>query len=98
MEYSPNEMILEDDEIDNLQRFMMNVMWLIHNKEYRFDYLLAITAFFQWLKLFFCFRVSQSFGPMFKILYQMTLDLVKFICIWCIVLVMFSCIGILAFG
>ena len=35
---------------------------------------------------------------MFKILYVMVQDLVKFITIWIVILVMFSCVGILAFG
>jgi hypothetical protein len=35
---------------------------------------------------------------MFRILQQMILDLTKFLTIWIIVLIMFSCVGILAFG
>jgi hypothetical protein len=35
---------------------------------------------------------------MFKILQQMMADLAKFLCIWAILLVMFVCVGMLAFG
>ena len=35
---------------------------------------------------------------MFKILQQMMVDLAKFLCIWAIILVMFVCVGMLAFG
>lgn len=38
------------------------------------------------------------FGPMYKILYSMVQDLMKFIVIWFVILVMFSCVAILAFG
>ena len=78
--------------------FMMNVMWYIHEDTYRFDFLLAICAFLTWLKLFFYFRITQTFGPMFRILQQMLIDLGKFLTIWVIVLIMYSCVGILAFG
>jgi hypothetical protein len=62
---------------------MLNVIWYIHcnnpysdvdveacpnSSTYRFDYLLAMVAFFTWLKLIFYFRVSHTFGPLFKMM------------------------------
>ena len=77
---------------------MLNVMWQIHINGYRYDFLLALVAFLTWFKLFLYFRASLIFGPMFKILQQMLTDLIKFLTIWAIILVMFVCVAMLAFG
>jgi hypothetical protein len=77
---------------------MLNVMWQIHINGFRFDFLLACLTFLTWFKLFIYFRASVTFGPMFKILQQMMVDLAKFLCIWAIILIMFVCVGMLAFG
>jgi hypothetical protein len=77
---------------------MLNIMWQIHINGFRFDFLLALLTFLTWFKLFMYFRASLTFGPMFKILQQMLADLAKFLCIWAIILVMFVCVGMLAFG
>lgn len=62
---------------------MLNIIWYIHcnnpfseddkiacpnSSTYRFDYLLAMVAFFTWLKLIFYFRVTNTFGPLFKMM------------------------------
>ena len=77
---------------------MLNVMWQIHINGYRYDFLLAMVAFLTWFKLFLYFRASLTFGPMFKILQQMLTDLIKFLAIWTMILVMFVCVAMLAFG
>ena len=77
---------------------MLNIIHVSHEGIYRIDALLALIGFLIWLRLFFCFRVSQTFGPMFRILYSMVQDLIKFIIIWFVIIIMFSCVGILAFG
>lgn len=77
---------------------MLNIVEDINRNEYRFDFLLAIVALSTWLKLLFMFRLTHSFGPMFKILYQMTKDLVKFLVIWIVIMITFSCVAILAFA
>ena len=65
------------------ENFMLNIIWYIHcnnpysdedviacelSSTYRFDYMLAMVAFFTWLKLIFYFRVSHTFGPLFKMM------------------------------
>ena len=50
------------------------------------------------MKFLFYFRVSKTFGPLFKMIQQMTLDLVKFAVIWSIILIMFTCVAVLSFG
>lgn len=57
-----------------------------------------MVAFLTWFKLFLYFRASLTFGPMFKILQQMLTDLIKFLTIWTMILVMFVCVAMLAFG
>ena len=63
-----NEYLDHDEVFEPREYFMVNVMWYIHKDTYRFDFLLAIIAFLTWLKLFFYFRITQTFGPMFRIL------------------------------
>ena len=77
---------------------MINVMWQIQINGYRFDFLLAFLAFLTWFKLFLYFRTTQTFGPMLRILQQMMTDLAKFMSIWLILLMMFVCVAMLAFG
>ena len=93
-----NDYIDKEESFDKNEIFMLNMMWQIHINGYRFDFLLALVAFLTWFKLFLYFRASLTFGPMFKILQQMMVDLAKFLCIWAIILVMFVCVGMLAFG
>ena len=97
--YDPtNEYKDPEESYERGEMFMLNVMWQIHINGYRFDFLLAMVAFLTWFKLFIYFRASLTFGPMFKILQQMLTDLSKFLAIWAIILVMFTCVGMLAFG
>jgi len=55
-------------------------------------------AFFTWLKLIFFFRVTHTFGPLFKMMQQMIIDLAKFMAIWMVILTMFTCVALLSFG
>lgn len=77
---------------------MLNIMVLIQKGGYRLDFMLAFVAFLTWMKCLLQFRVTMSFGPMFKIMYQMVIELVKFIIIWVMVLLTFSCCSLLVFG
>ena len=78
--------------------FTSYIIQKIYVNEYRFDYVLSFLVMATWLKLFFSFRVTKTFGPMYKILYQMIFDLLKFLFIWAIVVVMFSCLTVLGFA
>jgi hypothetical protein len=83
---------------DSSEIFMLNVIWYIRTGEYHFDFLLAIIVLFTWTKFFLQFRVSQTFGPMFRIIQEMIVELSKFVTIWVVILMMFACVGMLAFG
>lgn len=87
-----------DEEWTNEEAFMLNVMWLIDQDSYRFDFLLAGVDLFIWIKCLLMFRITNAFGPMFKIMYKMVVDLIKFLIIWTIVLLAFSCVSLLVFG
>lgn len=96
--YEGNKYVLPKVTYTSNQIYMLNIIYVSHEGIYRIDALLALIGFLIWLRLFFCFRVSQTFGPMFRILYSMVQDLIKFIIIWFVIIIMFSCVGILAFG
>jgi hypothetical protein len=65
---------------------------------YAFEYLLAIAAGNTWLKLLLKLRVTKSFGPMFKVLQNMIVDLAQFLILWFIELIMFACVALMIFG
>ena len=44
------------------------------------------------------FRITQKFGPMFKIMVEMMYELVKFLIIWVMILLTFACVSTLVFG
>lgn len=95
--YDPMILFAREDMTDN-QLFTCNVLQHQIKSTYPFEYLLAILAGNTWLKLLLKLRVTKLFGPMFKTLQNMTIDLVQFMIIWGIVLIMFSCISSLIFG
>ena len=53
---------------------------------------------FTWAKCFLAFRITATFGPMFKILARMVVDLTKFLVVWIMILVAFSCVSLILFG
>ena len=93
--------VFADEEkvhINGSEIFMINIIYFLHTGLYRMDYLLAFVALATWIKTIFLFRITQSFGPMFKIIHKMFYELGKFLVIWCMVLLTFSCISTLIFG
>jgi len=109
--FDPHNHYLELDSGGD-ENFMVNIMWYIHcsssikeadtyckdSRTFRFDFLLSAIAFFTWFKLFLCFRVSETFGPMYKMMGNMIYKLVIFLVIWAVILGMFTCVAILCFG
>jgi hypothetical protein len=65
---------------------------------YPFEYLLAFVALGTWLKLLLKLRVTRLFGPMFKMLINMTVDLAQFLILWIVELVMFACVALMIFS
>ena len=97
----PNNRYIEaagDVDFGPEEIFMLNVMLLIDRNFYRFDFMLAAVALLTWVKCLLQFRVTMTFGPMFKIMYKMVVDLIKFLVIWIMILLAFSCVSLLVFG
>lgn len=44
------------------------------------------------------FALTETFGPLIKIMIAMTIDMGTFFALWSIQLVAFACVGILMFG
>lgn len=51
-----------------------------------------------WIKTVFIFRGFKAFGPMYKVMMAMVIELVRFLTIWAIEILMFSVVGRLAFS
>lgn len=58
------------------QIFILNVLNQIRLEKTRFDFLLAGMVFLVWLRLIFYFRGFRQFGPMFRMIQAMIVDLV----------------------
>jgi len=85
-------------EMTGNQLFTCNILWHQYRATYPFEYFLAAAALNTWLKFLLKLRVTKQFGPMFKTLQNMTIDLIQFMIIWLVVLIMFTCVSILIFG
>ena len=59
--------------------------------------MISLVAFFTWVKFLLKFRVSKTFGPLFKMMYQMTIALLKFLVFWFVMILCFSCVALLVF-
>ena len=110
-EYDPTNKWLEEvGDSGGAENMMMNVIWKIHcgsslddedaceGHHYQFDFLLGAIAFITWLKCSLQLKVSKTFGPLFKLIEEMSIDLAKFMVLWLFVIVTFTCVGTLIFG
>jgi hypothetical protein len=50
-----------------------------------------------WLKLFFKLRITKDFGPLFKVIQKMFLNLFKFLIIWTLEIFIFASMSNLIF-
>ena len=65
----------------------------------RFDFLLAVIAICTWIKaIVLLFTLSETFGPIFKIIIKITIDLSKFLIIWLVIIAMFISASLLIFN
>jgi hypothetical protein len=62
---------LAEDFFDEYENRMANMIWDVETRAYRFDFILGSIALMIWLKFFFLFRFSETFGTLFKILQKM---------------------------
>ena len=93
------------------QRFVFNVIWsfetdILQDNYYfstlssvlKYEYLLSMIAFLIWIKLFMQFRLIKAFGALFVIILKLVEELMKFFIVWIVLIMMFVCISLLAFG
>ena len=79
-------------------KFAISQIHLTANNDKTFEYLLSLLTMVTWLKLFFSFRFTKTFGPLYKCMAVMLEDLLKFLIIWAMFILMFVCMAILAFS
>jgi hypothetical protein len=79
-------------------KFLNNVVDDIHSGAFHFDWLMAATAFFFWIRMMLMLTLTKTFGPLIRIITAMTKDLIIFFLLFSIQLVAFGCVGILMFG
>ena len=72
--------------------------WCKESRTFRFDFLLSAVAFLVWFRLFWNLRVSETFGPMYKMMQSMIEKLAIFFVIWTVILCMFTFVAFLLFG
>ena len=77
---------------------MINIIFNTEYHGYRFDVTCSALVLFMWLKFLYCFKYTSTFGPIFKMTEQMTIDLVRLMTIWCLLLIIFTCVSLLSFG
>ena len=50
-----------------------------------------------WIKVFFALESTKVFGPTIKIIQIMTIDLIQFLGLWVMILIFYTCVGMLIF-
>jgi len=60
--------------------------------------MLAAFVLVIWLKFFMTFRMTRAFGPMFKVLWSMVIDLSKFLTVWVVLILLFTCVTMVLFS
>ena len=64
---------------------------------FKFQFLVSIIIAIQWLRIFFVFLASRSFGPLIKILTSMLKDVSKFLIIFGLIFMIFTSAGRIMF-
>lgn len=64
----------------------------------RFDFLLAILVMLVWIRIILYMRGFKQFGPIFRAVQAMVIDLFTFMGIWILIIIAFACVAVLIFG
>lgn len=59
---------------------------------------MAVLCLLSWFKMLMMLRLTKTFGPLFKIIEQMMIELATFMFIMALVYAMFTCVSLVAFG
>ena len=69
---------------------IVNIIILQEDKELELTHALGIISMLFWMKLFLRLQVQRFFGPFFKVIGRMLIDLVKFLAIWIVMILIFA--------
>lgn len=87
-----------DPVMTDNQVYISNIIWYKKQHWYPIEYMLAVLAGNCWIKLLLRLKVTQQFGPLFKVIQMMIIDLGIFLVLWIIILIMFSSASCMIFG
>ena len=84
----------EEDSIFEV-RLMRSIIYDIENDIFHMDFLLAAITALLWFRCILLLKLSEQFGPLLAMIYAMLLIFTRFIVLYVIELVTFSCISAL---
>lgn len=80
-----------------LEMASANIVWDTMEHNYIFEWLLGLLSICTWIKLLFRMQMTELFGPQFKIVSQMMVDLARFYMIWAVILLSLTSLCCLVF-
>lgn len=80
------------------EMFLDQVIHDIDTHDFYFDYLLASTVLFFWLRLLYMLRLTETFGPTIEIIIKMFNDMAVFFSLWVICIITLASVGTLMFA
>ena len=86
------------ENLNHSQLIILHIVDDISTGAFRFDFLLALTVGFFWLKVLFLLRLTRTFGPLIKIIFAMVEQLMTFCVIWFVQIIFFACVAMMIFG
>ena len=80
------------------QRMVVSKIRQVQEFKVYFQFIISALVMFTWTKFLLMFRVTKAFGPLFKMIYQMTVELGKFLVFWFIMILIFACVSMMIFS
>ena len=78
--------------------FLDEVITQIHNGAVYFDFLLAFSGMFFWMRFLVMLMLTETFGPLLEIVLKMLIDMLIFFGIYIIQMITFASVGMLLFA
>lgn len=94
LDYADEDMTPNQILVTNLISFIVGT----DEQRYPFNNILALIASNTWIKLLLKLRITKTFGPLFKVIQKMIIDLSSFMILWVLELVIFSSVSLIVFG
>lgn len=80
------------------EKFLDAIITNIHNNVFYFDFLLAFTVMFFWMRFLVMLMLTETFGPLLEIVAKMMIDMFIFFGVYIIQMVTFASVGMLLFA